>query len=101
MLVAEVKGGLAGYTALCGLTQLQAGTRSMDMHHLFVEERFRAQGVGKALVEGAKRKAEALQCRYLMVGTHPENRGAQAFYQAQGFERRNSHPPRFVVRLDD
>lgn len=101
LLVAEVEGELAGYAALCGLMQLQAGARGADMHHLYVEPGFRGQRVGPALVEGCKIRARALSCRYLTVGTRPDNLKAQAFYLSLGFELRPSYPPRFRMSLDD
>ena len=99
ILVAETGDELVGYAALCGLIQLQFGTRSLDMHHLFSEARFRGRGIGRGLVHACKTKARALSCRYLTVGTHPDNHKAQAFYEALGFMRRDSHPPRFSMRL--
>ena len=101
VLVAEADGELIGYAALCGLIQLQFGTRGLDMHHLFIEGRFRGRGVGTALVDACKTKAKALSCRYLSVGTHPDNHEVQAFYEALEFMRRDCHPPRFSLRLED
>lgn len=99
VVVAEYERELIGYAALCGLMQLQFGVRGMDMHHLFVEENCRGHGVGGALVSASKVIARDLACRYMMVGTHPENTAAQVFYEALGFERRDAHPPRFSLRL--
>lgn len=99
ILVAESDGALVGYVALCGRTRLQFGLRGLDMHHLFTEASFRGRGVGHGLVEASKIKANALSCRYMTVGTHPENQKAQAFYEALGFERQDAHPPRFSIRL--
>lgn len=84
---------------MCGLIQLQFGARGMDMHHLFIDPAFRRQGVGRSLVDACKLEAASLSCRYLAVGTHPDNHEAQAFYASLGFERRDAHPPRFSVRL--
>ena len=100
ILVAEMGRELIGYAAMCGLIQLQFGARGMDMHHLFTEPAFRRQGVGRSLVEACKIAAAASSCRYLAVGTHPDNHEAQEFYTSLGFERRDAHPPRFSIRLD-
>ena len=75
-----------GYAALCPLAQLQFGVRGMDMHHLFVVETARGSGVGRALIDASIAHAKAQECRYLTVGTHPDNRAAQAVYRAAGFE---------------
>ena len=85
VLVAEAGGELVGYAAMCGLIRLQFGMRGMDMHHLFTEATFRRHGVGRSLVEACKIKARLLSCRYLTVGTHPDNDHAQAFYESLGF----------------
>lgn len=59
-----------------------------------------ADGELVGLVEASKIKASALLCRYMTVGTHPDNRKAQALYEAWGFERKDTHPPRFSIRLE-
>jgi len=100
VIVADRGDKLLGYAAMCTLIQLQFGARGMDMHHLFTETAFRGQGVGRSLVEACKIDAISKSCRYLAVGTHPDNQEAQAFYLSLGFERRDAHPPRFSIRLD-
>ena len=100
IVVAEMGDKLIGYAAMCGLIQLQFGARGMDMHHLFAEAAFRGLGVGRSLVEACKIEAITLSCRYLTVGTHPDNHEAQAFYMSLGFERRDAHPPRFSIKLE-
>ena len=99
ILVAEMGGELIGYAAMCGLIQLQFGARGMDLHHLFTDPACRGRGIGRGLVEACKLEATSLSCRYLTVGTHPNNHAAQAFYASLGFERRDAHPPRFSIRL--
>lgn len=100
VLVAEAGDDLVGYAAICGLIRLQFGMRGMDLHHLFTEAAFRGRGVGHSLVEACKLKAISLSCRYLTVGTHPDNHKAQSFYEGLGFERKDAHPPRFSIQLE-
>ncbi|KCZ92967.1 N-acetyltransferase [Hyphomonas johnsonii MHS-2] len=92
IVVAEIGGKPVGYAAKCGLIQLQFGARGMDRHHLFTDTAFRGQGVDRSLVEACKIEAVTLLCRYVAVGTHPDNHDAQAFYTSLGFERRGAHP---------
>lgn len=99
MLVAETDGTLVGYAALSPLIQLQIGMRGMDMHHLFVEEKFRGRGVGNTLIEASMQKARALSCGYMMVGTHRDNTDAQSVYLAFGFEPQRGSNPRFRISL--
>ena len=103
VLVAERSGpaentGLLGYAALTRSAQLQRGLRGLDMHHLYVDSSARDEGIGAALVAATQTHAQALGCAYVTVGTHPDNVSAQAFYAAQGFQRRDANGPRFVWR---
>lgn len=100
VLVAEAETGLIGYAALCGLTRLGLGQRGFDLHHLFTEEPHRGQGVGINLVDACIRKSKAFGCSYLVVGTHPDNLDAQAYYLSRGFKRRDAFPPRFIMQLE-
>lgn len=100
MGVAETCGKLIGYAAMCGMIKLHFGARGMDMHHLFTEAAYRGQGIGRSLVQACKIEAATLSCRYLEVGTHPDNYDAQAFYTAIGFERKDAQSPRFSIRLE-
>ena len=99
VVVAELENQVIGYAALCPLAQLQMGLRGIDMHHLFVQRSFRGMGIGRQLIEGSERKARALSCHYMLVGTHPENTDAQAIYLACGFERQHAAHPRFRMSL--
>lgn len=98
-LVAEAEGQLVGSAAMCGMIRLQLGMRGMDLHHLFTEAGLRGRGIGRCLIEACKIEAAAMSCRYMTVGTHPDNLKAQAFYTSLGIERRDAHPPRFVIQL--
>ena len=100
LLVAERQGGLAGYAALCPLVQLQFGVRGMDMHHLFVNADQRGRGVGRALIEGALDAARRLGCRYMTVGTHPDNHAAAQVYLRSGFDAMPPPGPRFRLKWE-
>lgn len=100
VVVSEVEGEVVGYAALCPLTQMQAGVRGIDMHHLFVEKEFRGVGIGRQLIDASMLKARDLFCAYMMVGTHPDNTDAQAVYLACGFEERHGTHPRFHLSLE-
>jgi GNAT superfamily N-acetyltransferase len=91
---------LVGYAALCPRIQLQLGLRGIDLHHLFVRQDRRGQGVGSLLVSAAEKMARARGCSYITVGTHPENITAQHIYLAQGFTRLPGADNRFQRSLD-
>ena len=99
VLIALIGDAPVGYIALCPLAQMQFGVRGMDMHHLFVKAGFRGRGIGGQLIGAAKQKARGLGCDFMMVGTHPDNRAAQAFYLSQGFTLRHQTDPRFRLVL--
>ena len=99
LLVAEVGGHLQGYAALCPLMQVQFGVRGMDMHHLFVLPDARGRGVGQALISASITQAKAQGCRYIMVGTAPENSAAQNVYRAAGFDDMPPSGPRFRMKF--
>jgi GNAT superfamily N-acetyltransferase len=104
IIVAEQISGsetvLIGYAALCPRIQLQLGLRGIDLHHLFVRQDTRGQGVGSLLVSAAEKMARARGCSYMTVGTHPENITAQHIYLAQGFTRLPGAGNRFQRSLD-
>ncbi len=99
ILVAQRRDDLVGYAALLPLAQLQFGKRGVDMHHLFVRQAERGQGIGRALITAAQDFARDLGCCYLTVGTHADNLRAQATYPALGFHAATPHGPRFAVQL--
>ncbi|MEO9572761.1 MAG: GNAT family N-acetyltransferase [Tateyamaria sp.] len=91
---------LHGHTALLPRGQLQMGIRGMDMHHLFVREGHRGNGIGCALHNTAITHCKNLGCHGMTVGTHPNSAEAAAFYERRGFIRRDGSSPRFRMTLD-
>jgi GNAT superfamily N-acetyltransferase len=100
VLVAEGEAGLPGYAATLPLARLGYGARGLDLHHLFVTEGSRGQGVGRALVQACEVMARDLGCSYLIIGTHPDNSAAQACYQALGYAQMPTTAVRFTKVLD-
>jgi GNAT superfamily N-acetyltransferase len=99
VLVAAKSGKVLGYAALCPLVQMQFGVRGMDMHHLFVAADARGSGVGRALIDASIALTKSLGCRYMTVGTHPDNEEAAQVYRAAGFDSLPPPGPRFRIRL--
>ena len=99
VLVAEGAAGLQGYAALLPLARLGYGERGMDLHHLFVAESARGQGIGTALIRAAEEMARDFGCGYLIIGTHPDNLKAQAHYQRLGYGPMPNLARRFTRRI--
>ena len=99
VFVATVEDSLIGYAALCPLAQLQFGHRGLDIHHLFVEEPYRARGIGKKLIATSLQEAKRLGCAFIKIGTSAQNHIAQKAYLAAGFELEGSRGPRFKLEL--
>ena len=85
VLVAELGGLVVGYAALLPRARLGFGQRGLDLHHLFVAEGQRRLGIGAALVTASVELARGLDCDYMILGTHPDNVLAQAYYPRLGF----------------
>jgi len=100
LIVAERATVLLGYAALCPLVQMQFGVRGMDMHHLFVQPHARGTGVGRQLIDASIAQSKQMGCRFIMVGTHPDNQAAQEIYLAAGFSAAPAPGPRFRIKFD-
>ena len=87
VVVAEVAGVVVGYAALLPRARLGFGQRGLDLHHLFVAQGHRRRGIGASLVAAAVDLARDLDCDYMVIGTHPDNVQAQAYYPRLGFQR--------------
>ena len=99
VMVASINTSLIGYAALCPLARLQFGQRGIDIHHLFVEERYRGQGVGKKLITASIEEATRLGCAFVKIGTSPHNIIAQKAYLASGFEVEVARGPKYKMTL--
>jgi ribosomal protein S18 acetylase RimI-like enzyme len=99
IIVACAGPDVVGYAALLQMGQLQFGVRGTDMHHLFVVTAHRGRGVGRALIDASIAVSKQLNCKYLTVGTHPDNAAAAKVYLTAGFDPLPDSGPRFRIRL--
>ena len=65
--------------------------KAMRLDSICVDETMRGQGIGKEMVAGVRALAKVFGCRELILGVHPENDDAVAFYQKCGFRIRTIH----------
>lgn len=88
-----------GYALLARRTDLITGRSGYDIAHLFVQDVFRGQGIGRALIAAARGLALAEGCTRLTIGAHPANAEAAAAYRAMGLAERPVPGPSFAVAL--
>lgn len=88
-----------GYALLLLRRNMITGTASDEINQLFVQEPFRRQGVGRALIAAARALAAAEGMAGLTIGTHPANGAAAAAYRAMGLTELPPAGPRFAVEL--
>ena len=89
--VAKIDGVIAGYVVLAILRKGGPGTvekKQLRIESICVDSQMRGQGIGKAMVTDCRALAKAFGCRELILGVHPENDEAVAFYQKCGFRIR-------------
>ena len=84
-------GAIAGRAEPCGVCQLRfrhsvwTGAPDCWLEDLYVEQRARGMGVGRALVELAFERARARGARRIELDTNEDNTLAIALYEALGF----------------
>lgn len=64
---------------------------SMEVHRIYVRQAFKRQGVGKALMNWAEKKAREAQVDYIWLGVWEHNDAALAFYKSMGFQPFETH----------
>lgn len=98
-LVAEGDDGLIGYAILVPLYKAQEGKRGMDLHHLYVRDGQRGNGIGHHLVTRAREIARAAGCDYLSVSAATGNFAAHRFYENMDFIPRPVTGMRYMQAL--
>jgi ribosomal protein S18 acetylase RimI-like enzyme len=84
LLVAEVAGRVVGYASFVTGYNTDVAARELWMHDLFVQPRWRGEGIGRALVTAVAREAIRRGLRCLEWGVRGTNRRALRFYRRLG-----------------
>lgn len=102
ILVAETsQGAIAGYCAAHWLPYLILPGPEGYISELFVQEDFRAQGVGSQLLEAIKTEAKQRGCsRLMLLNLRKRESYHRHFYEKQGWEER-PEMANFVLPLID
>ena len=85
-LIAWTPAGAAGFACLRVTPAIGSREPHTLLTELYVRERFRRQGIAAALVQRAEALALERGADSLLLFTGRQNVGAQAFYEALGFE---------------
>ena len=89
--LAEVEPAAApvGYAMLTApeLPEELVGPGDLELRRIYVLSRFHGAGVARELMEAAMAAAREQDAPHLLLGLHPENRRAMAFYRKHGFKQ--------------
>jgi ribosomal protein S18 acetylase RimI-like enzyme len=102
-----VLGGADGPAGICQLRYrlcVWTGTDDCWLEDLYVHDKARRSGLGRALVEAAFDRARERGCRRIDLDVNEQNPDALAFYERMGFDLQPKAPGRtFYIarRLDD
>jgi ribosomal protein S18 acetylase RimI-like enzyme len=89
--VAKLQNTVVGYVTLSIQEKSGPGTvskRLLRLDSICVDKALRGHGIGKAMVTDVRALARVFRCTELILGVHPENDEAIAFYQKCGFRIR-------------
>jgi GNAT superfamily N-acetyltransferase len=75
---------------------LTTGMNRATITEMIVTDRARGKGVGRGLIEEAKKQALKMGCSVLAVSTELDNAGATGFYKKMGFTQERTY---FEARL--
>lgn len=91
VFVAKHHDTVIGYVVLSFISKGGPGTvekKVMRLDSICVDEVCRGRGIGKAIMADVCALCRAFGCEELVLGVHPENETAIAFYQKCGFSIR-------------
>lgn len=100
LLVAELPDGVVGYIHGQVVTHLLFAGREMLISEVFVMEKARGQGVGKALIAAIEAEAVQRKCfRISVLNSRERESYRRGFYPSLGYSER-PHTANFTKRLD-
>ena len=89
--VAKIEDSIVGYVILSLKEKGGPGCisqRALLLESICVDETVRGHGIGSEIITDVCALAKAFGCSSLILGVHPENEAALAFYQKCGFSLR-------------
>ncbi|MEM9785556.1 MAG: GNAT family N-acetyltransferase [Pseudomonadota bacterium] len=91
---------IVGYAGVLKKLQIHSARPGFDIQHLYVAERWRAQGVGRALIAAVTAHAAETGAKGVTIGTAPDNKTAHAAYRGMGLEEITDAGPRFWIAAE-
>ena len=85
-ILAELDGSVVGFASLRLVNYLGEDVPYAEISELFVPERYRRQGIGRALMTELEERARAAGASNLVVLTAADNATAIALYRESGFD---------------
>ena len=85
-----------GFTQLYPLISSVRAVKNWLLNDLYVDEEFRRQGIGEALIQTAMAFAKSENSAYIQLETAADNTIAQSLYESIGFEKQ-AHSNAFYV----
>lgn len=92
--VAKSGSDIIGYVVLSMIMKDGPGIvakNQLRIDSICVDSNFRGQGIGRAMMRDVRALSKAFGCREILLGVHPENDKAIAYYQKCGFNIRTIH----------
>lgn len=86
-LVAEIDGRVVAFESIVFYKTLFHRGGTALINELIIDQAYRGQGIGSALVSRAVEEAKGRGMDEIEVGTEISNHGAAAFYKSCGFDR--------------
>jgi ribosomal protein S18 acetylase RimI-like enzyme len=84
--VYETNGKVTGFISIVFYMTFFHRVGTAQVNELVVDDHFRGQGIGQALMQAAELEARQRGMDELEVGTEKENQAAQQFYRKYGFD---------------
>lgn len=97
LVVAELNGHVVGLAGLHVSLSIEYDEPAAKLSAIVVDERYRRQGVGEALIAEVEAEARRRGCCLIFLTTAERRKDARAFYRRIGFEETGR---RFAKSLD-
>ena len=90
----------AGFTQLYPMISSVRAIRNWLLNDLYIDGRFRKQGIGEALIKAAMEFARGDNAKFVQLETAFDNYTAQKLYEAIGFKKQEPGDTFFTYRID-